>query len=1469
MAVIDFLNNFRIQDAVPIDTRFVADNEAARLALPDGVVYEGLLVYQKDNNHVYVLEDITQANHADGWDNITSNSHESFSLSAKKANGYYDLTVTLEDGTTDTIVDAWRDGYDIVSGSVTDGILTLVDSGSNDIVVTGNLTGPQGPTGLGSVWIAEANQAAPVNDTDLANENNDIWLVTEATDNGDIYTASNVTGDPVSTTTWTLVGNIRGQAGTGGFDIAATDADGNDLDINTLNTDANPVATTAYVNSRGNSNADDLVIVGNRLRIDEDGTPVGDGIVVDSRVVENSTNLISSGGVFDSLDARVALTPSSKQTIDGETAFQGSTDFETNNGQKIIDISGSTGDVHFVGDGATENDKAVYIRSTGKLHYDPTNSTSSLTGTDANEIAVKGELSTLADEITAILIERNSAGQTLEQWEDAGNSASTFVADSANSITEVSLANNLNLLANDSYSKMIVATENGNDYHFDLLRFQALNGRLILQTDNLVTRLANIDTAITNATGTGLQIISAFSEITSPTNGQDVYLDTTDGTNQPGIYQYSSSGSEWVLVIGGRGVPFGNTLPLSNTGTIGELFRLMQADGNYQLGFYVRIANTGAITDWRQLGEERGNGAFPTTNLYDGRTFYLEQHDTSGTNNDTPAWYVYRQAAAATGTIGTDYQSAIAADWYVSGESIEATRIYPTLGDTTAAVNPDTIEDVSHVEQFEVTPGIWTFDGTVYIYNGIAHDIDTTQDLWDNAPLAPTTTDTYRSGWETWDNFVSRVEGGSVNAQATYSQVGVTLSEVSAENRLTFGDSEAVASFVENIGWPLGNQNFEIASGSSFNFEIVNDDGTFSFSAGRLGGTTNFIYDTTDTSLDHISFQTASLDITTPRTGTIRTNLAEAPVTDIVGGTNVTLAVTDGTLTINSEGGTSTGGGVDVETSFPSSPSVGDQIYLNVSVSHTDGANNRPRGFYTYIQPSSDPTSRFWEQVTLSEVGQLFNNARVGDIIYLEFAQDDFNTVGNNFQPGFYRAAGNVGVDNHTTWTSIGGGSGDTTTIEAEIDTIQAHDLEQDHAIDVNRSILDQLQHEYAGDYTYTDNAGAQTIFIDSKRNNQGTTGGADIISSVYNDQTDVLRWWVAPSVSDASIDEYQEAGTVIGLDLASFVEPIPFKVVGRSTASSGGVVVAKDIFLKLQQPDTYRSILTGRTSSNAAAQSGGTNYFINTANTNFAEARTDSRGIHLPSSISPQERSILDTAVTAATVANTGQFLTINTNDADFPSVTATPLTIPTTIVTNVEVGSHIGELTITTNSGSSTIGVDHIIFSDDTSDWNGQGIPDDSFGTDGQLALSNFASAAYIKRNGAWSSYIFPSTQMATTFGDLITTIDQALTGNSSETVMQAENSNQTIAIRNNGTGTVILRGVSDINTVQFNLTQYTSLLIGVGPSEITTTAVGYETDGLSYAHNGTTYYRLFASDGLTEILTTNQNNTDTGDIVYTKTY
>ena len=84
------------------------------------------------------------------------------------------------------------------------------------------------------------------------------------------------------------------------------------------------------------------------------------------------------------------------------------------------------------------------------------------------------------------------------------------------------------------------------------------------------------------------------------------------------------------------------------------------------------------------------------------------------------------------------------------------------------------------------------------------------------------------------------------------------------------------------------------------------------------------------------------------------------------------------------------------------------------------------------------------------------------------------------------------------------------------------------------------------------------------------------------------------------------------------------------------------------------------------------------------------------------------------------------------------------------------------------------------------------------------------------------------------------------------------------------VIVEDVSTINNrITFDAVTYTAMLVGVGSAEITTTAAGYETNGLSYTHNSITYYRLFLADGTGEILTTNQNNTDAGDIVYSKTY
>ena len=555
------------------------------------------------------------------------------------------------------------------------------------------------------------------------------------------------------------------------------------------------------------------------------------------------------------------------------------------------------------------------------------------------------------------------------------------------------------------------------------------------------------------STGGGLQVISAFSEITSPTNGQDVYLDTTDGTNQPGIYQYNSTDSEWVLVIGGAGVPFGNTLPRV-AGTLGELFRLIQADGGYQLGFYVRIANTGAITDWRQLGEERGNGAFPTTNLYDGRTFYLEQHDTSGTNDDTPGWYVYRTAKAASGTAGqAGYQSATVADWYVSGESIEATRIYPEVGDDFATA---TEASAPHAEQFEVTAGIWSFYDTPYLYNGLAHDIDTTNDLWNGTPVIQGTT-TLRSGWILLDDF-----------------------------------------------------------------------------------------------------------------------------------------------------------SIITSTTFPTSPTLGDEFFLDVSVSHTDGTNQRPRGLYTYVQPSSDPDSRFWEQLHPSNVGQLYNNARENDIIYLLDDEDDFNTTGNNFTLGFYRADGNVGDDNHTTWASVGGSGSSVrvnTTAVSDPNFTQGTPTEGDHysptfvqngnnvSVDIDTSVIGQdlgipaikaelnsIAEELSNvdEYTWIDQNDIELAFVYlagppqfGKRSNEfgdHTNTAITILDPKFDPNTNNFTTYARlTDVEFALFDNNVPQNAIIGFgpDADSL---IPFQLHSYAANGHGTVVEGEATYqfeLRLIQPDT------------------------------------------------------------------------------------------------------------------------------------------------------------------------------------------------------------------------------------------------------------------------------------------------------------
>ena len=56
----------------PLDNRTVVANQATRLALPTGRIYEGLLVFQEDTNELFVLIDSSDASISTNWE-LSSN----------------------------------------------------------------------------------------------------------------------------------------------------------------------------------------------------------------------------------------------------------------------------------------------------------------------------------------------------------------------------------------------------------------------------------------------------------------------------------------------------------------------------------------------------------------------------------------------------------------------------------------------------------------------------------------------------------------------------------------------------------------------------------------------------------------------------------------------------------------------------------------------------------------------------------------------------------------------------------------------------------------------------------------------------------------------------------------------------------------------------------------------------------------------------------------------------------------------------------------------------------------------------------------------------------------------------------------------------------------------------------------------------------------------------------------------------
>lgn len=86
-------SGFNITNNEPVDARFSLASAAARYALSTANIYEGLIVYQQDNNTLWVLKDTSNSGNASGWEQVVYNASDALSLIA---NG--DTTASVSSG---------------------------------------------------------------------------------------------------------------------------------------------------------------------------------------------------------------------------------------------------------------------------------------------------------------------------------------------------------------------------------------------------------------------------------------------------------------------------------------------------------------------------------------------------------------------------------------------------------------------------------------------------------------------------------------------------------------------------------------------------------------------------------------------------------------------------------------------------------------------------------------------------------------------------------------------------------------------------------------------------------------------------------------------------------------------------------------------------------------------------------------------------------------------------------------------------------------------------------------------------------------------------------------------------------------------------------------------------------------------------------------------------------------------------
>jgi hypothetical protein len=122
---INLPSGFNILNIDPIDSRFVVADQSELLGFSAANVYEGLLVYQTDNNTLFVLTDIANYNSIIGWEIVGGGSTDISSLNTFTGSAQTSLTA-LNSATSSYLTSASTGSFILVSQTSSMSVLSAL-----------------------------------------------------------------------------------------------------------------------------------------------------------------------------------------------------------------------------------------------------------------------------------------------------------------------------------------------------------------------------------------------------------------------------------------------------------------------------------------------------------------------------------------------------------------------------------------------------------------------------------------------------------------------------------------------------------------------------------------------------------------------------------------------------------------------------------------------------------------------------------------------------------------------------------------------------------------------------------------------------------------------------------------------------------------------------------------------------------------------------------------------------------------------------------------------------------------------------------------------------------------------------------------------------------------------------------------------------------------------------------------------